>query len=71
MVLYPVQALGRHTIVFFGFDFAMGTLAEDILKKTLHYDPWYYVFGLKLLLLIFIFFAWYIVRGVANKGRND
>ena len=61
-VFSPLSALGRHTILFFAFDFCMGMLAEDILHMFLGFEPWYFVFALKLILLIVLYAIWHLIK---------
>lgn len=68
VILSPLAALGRHTIIFFAFDFCMGMIAADILQIVLGIDPWYFTFVIKFIFLIVLFAVWYLMRGRKNSS---
>ena len=52
--IIPLEVLGQNTIILFAFDFCMNRLATYALGIVLGYDPWYFVFPVKLALLIIL-----------------
>lgn len=50
--------LGRHTVFFMGFDYFSGSAARQLLSVAGLYPSWYWVFGLKLVMLLVGLFLW-------------
>ncbi len=64
----PLEVLGRHTILFFAFDFCMGSFAAMVMNRLLGYDPWYFIMPVKLILLIAVFaISYYVINPLFKK----
>ncbi|MCR5356121.1 MAG: acyltransferase family protein [Lachnospiraceae bacterium] len=51
----PLGALGRHTMIFFGFDFCMAIYSTRILQAYFSYSPWHFEVPVRFLLLLLLF----------------
>lgn len=58
-VLAPLVSLGRHTIIYFGFEFCVNSIIEKVTPHFLNlYGSWYLNFMCKLVVLAVLSLAW-------------
>lgn len=66
------QSLGKHTMIYFGFDFCACSLAEDIIRNIGNLQPnWFGMFLMKFAILIPVSLLWYKAVKPAVKNRRS